>query len=283
MLLLHHRLSVGYNDDRSADASSIRGDVDSLVVVVDEHTHELADAACTAKSSEVGYEARRELGEPDDGAVHVHDKGVRAIDFSSRGLADVYGIRKFIPGSRAHEYRMQLTFDPEHVGNFDDRFLIDIRCYVGHKRQILHKTTCLAFWRITRAEHTPLTGLKCAGARYLTCLLELRGYTSHHPKGRDEAEARKYVRDAGAIHTKTLERPITRRDRADESRGDEISLELHGIERVKLVSARWLLENFVDRRFEVRVVGLEQVLEQESKQLTSSEIEDEWTQAGRYR
>lgn len=89
VLLLNHRLRVQYNDDRSADAPSVRRDVDSLVVVIDEDAHELADASCTAKASEVGHEARRELGEPNDGTINVHHKGMRAVDFRSRGLADV--------------------------------------------------------------------------------------------------------------------------------------------------------------------------------------------------
>ena len=106
VLLLNHRMSVRHNDDRPAYPAPVRRDVHSLVVMVDEYAHEFTNASCATKASEVGNEARRKPGEPDYGAIHVHHKSVRAVDFDSRGLADICSIRKLSPGPCAHKYHM---------------------------------------------------------------------------------------------------------------------------------------------------------------------------------
>ena len=51
-----------------------------------------------------------------------------------------------------------------------------------------------------------------------------------------------------------------------------VALELHGGEGVELGRARGLLQHLVDGRLQVRVERLEEVLEEQGKQLSSTSI-----------
>ena len=75
------------------------------------------------------------------------------------------------------------------------------------------------------------------------------------------------------VHFEPLERPVSGRDGAHEAGSDVVALELHGGEGVELGRARGLLQHLVNGRLQVRVERLEEVLEEQSEQLSSTSIE----------
>ena len=142
--------------------------------------------------------------------------------------------------------RGKLTFHSEHQREADNRPLLHIRRDVRHKRQILDQTTRLSLGRIARTEHAPLTRLQGSRAADLSRLFKLRGYPRHHPQRGYEAQATQNVRHARALHLESFQGPVPGGDGAHEAGGDVVPLELEGVERVELVGARGLFEDFVD-------------------------------------
>ena len=141
-----------------------------------------------------------------------------------------------------------------------------------HKRKVLHQPTRLPFRRIARAQHAPLTRLQRTRPTDLPRLLELGRDARHHPQRRDEREATEDVRDSRTVHLEPLEGPVSCRNGAHEASSDVVALELHGGEGVKLGRARGLLQHLVNGRLQVRVERLEEVLEEQSEQLSSTSI-----------
>ena len=58
-------------------------------MMVDVHAHELAETPRPPQLAEVCYEPRRVACETNNGSIHVHNERVRAVDFRSRGRADI--------------------------------------------------------------------------------------------------------------------------------------------------------------------------------------------------
>jgi len=70
------------------------------------------------------------------------------------------------------------------------------------------------------------------------------------------------VGDTCTLHPEPFQRPVARGDGPHKTGGDMITLELHSVPGIKFVGPRGLLENFIDRRLEVGVKGLEEVFKQ---------------------
>jgi hypothetical protein len=68
--------------------------------------------------------------------------------------------------------------------------------------------------------------------------------------------------DASTLHLEPLQRPVSGRYRSRKARSKVVALELHGIERVELIRARLLFQNFVDRSLEVGVVRFEEIFKE---------------------
>lgn len=62
--------------------------------------------------------------------------------------------------------------------------------------------------------------------------------------------------DTRSFHLEPFQRPVSSRNRANETRGDVVTLKLHGIECVKLIRPRGLFQDLVDSGFEIRIEGL---------------------------
>lgn len=137
-----------------------------------------------------------------------------------------------------------------------------------HQGKVFDKTASFSFWRVAGTEHTPLTGLERTWTTNFSCLLKLRRDTSHHAERTDVTQPTKDMGNSSPLHLETLKRPVSGRDRADETSGYVVALELHRVECIELGSPRRFLQYFVDRRLEVRVEGLEEIFEQKSKKLT---------------
>jgi hypothetical protein len=78
------------------------------------------------------------------------------------------------------------------------------------------------------------------------------------------------VGDSGTLHLESLERPVSRRDGADESLRDAVAVELKLLDGVELGRAVRLLEDLVDVGLEVVVELLEEIFEEERQKLTST-------------
>jgi hypothetical protein len=63
-------------------------------------------------------------------------------------------------------------------------------------------------------------------------------------------------------HFESLEMPVASGYGANEARGYVIALKLHGVIGVKFGGSRGLLQNFINRGFQISVVSFEKVLEQ---------------------
>lgn len=76
--------------------------------------------------------------------------------------------------------------------------------------------------------------------------------------------------DASALHFEPLERPVSGGDGADEAGGEDVAVEEEGVVCVEFGGAGGLFEDFVDRGFEVGVVGFEEVFEEEGEELAGT-------------
>lgn len=69
VLLSHTRLSVLNNDERSTNTTTIRGQVDGSLMVVDEYGDELRHTASTTHATEIAHELFRSTSDTKDATV----------------------------------------------------------------------------------------------------------------------------------------------------------------------------------------------------------------------
>lgn len=164
-----------FNDDhRSADTASIAGNMNGSVVMIDIDAHELADASRSSNFAKLCDKAGWISSEPNYSTVNVHHEGMGSVYFRTRGKTDVWNGRWNVRISSQYIRGTPLTFHAQHICQTDDWLLFHIGRNVSHESKILHQTAGLAFWRITGAQHTPLTGLQRSRTADLPRLLELR-------------------------------------------------------------------------------------------------------------
>lgn len=72
--LLHSADSIFDNDHRTTNSTSIRSDVNSLLLVVDVDTDEFRDFSSPTKETELGNETRTRSGQPKYVSVEVDDE-----------------------------------------------------------------------------------------------------------------------------------------------------------------------------------------------------------------
>lgn len=68
--------------------------------------------------------------------------------------------------------------------------------------------------------------------------------------------------DSSPFHLETFERPVSGRNRSNESLSDAVSVKLELFDRVEFGRSIRFLENFVDIRFEIVVELLEQIFKE---------------------
>lgn len=84
-----------FNDDEGAtDASSVRGDVDALLLDVNVDADKLVDPAGTSKNTELGDEARTAASEAEDVSVEVDDEMAFGVDLRSVEYVDICAMRE---------------------------------------------------------------------------------------------------------------------------------------------------------------------------------------------
>jgi len=81
MFRLNPWLLILYNYHWSTNPSSITGNVNGLMVVVDIYADEFAHTACTTNLAEIRHKASRYLGQADNGTVDVDNKSSGRINF----------------------------------------------------------------------------------------------------------------------------------------------------------------------------------------------------------
>jgi hypothetical protein len=63
--------------------------MNSTMVIIDVNAHELTDASCPPKFSELCHEAQRVSSKADNGPVYVDHKGVGSVYLRSCGETDI--------------------------------------------------------------------------------------------------------------------------------------------------------------------------------------------------
>ena len=98
-----------------------------------------------------------------------------------------------------------------------------------------------------------------ARSRHLAGLLELRHDARHVTESRDEREAGERLRHPRALHLEALHRPVARRDRVDETVGEDVLAD-HARRVVQLALRVHLAQRLVRVALEVGAELLEEVL-----------------------
>jgi len=86
----HLRPHVFYNDQWSADSSTVTCNIDRFVMVVYINTDKLVDFAGTPQLAELSNESGREPGNTNDETIDVNYEGGRSVDFRARGHHNVW-------------------------------------------------------------------------------------------------------------------------------------------------------------------------------------------------
>ena len=183
VLLLDFTSSIFDNNEWSADTSSIRSDVNRLLLQVDVDTDELVDPSRSTKLTESANESRSTSSKTKNVTVEVDDQVTFGIDFSSIENVDVCGTSTSSQSVRASgrlRGRYRLTLDTDQETDIPNRFFFDIGRDVSHECQILDQSTSFSFRCITRTQHSTLRWLKSTRSRNFPRLFELRRNTSHH-------------------------------------------------------------------------------------------------------
>lgn len=267
--LLDATLAVLDDDHGATNATSVRSDMDGLLLDVDVDTDELGDLAVATEEAELGDEARTAARETEHVSVEVDDEVPFGVHLCPIEDVDICEARSTVSGATWLKDGGRRTFDSDEEANVPNRLLLDIGRDVGHERQVLDESARLSFGGITRAEDTPLTRLERTRSRDLARLLELRRDASHHPERRDERQPREDVSDPRTLHLESLERPVARRDGANEALRDAVAVELELLDGVEFGRAVDLLEDLVDVGLEIVVELLEEILEEQREELTS--------------
>jgi len=153
VLLLDFTSSIFDNNEWSADTSSIRSDVNRLLLQVDVDTDELVDPSRSTKLTESANESRSTSSKTKNVTVEVDDQVTFGIDFSSIENVDVCDqLQSLKSGFRERdcERMNRLTFDTDQETDIPDGFLFDIGRDVSHESQILDQSTSFSFRCITR-------------------------------------------------------------------------------------------------------------------------------------
>jgi len=83
VLICHLRLHALYDNKRSTNTTSVAGNVDRLVVVVDVYAHEFVNLPSSSEFSELSHKASWEPRQANDQAIEVDDEGSGAVYFGT--------------------------------------------------------------------------------------------------------------------------------------------------------------------------------------------------------
>ena len=82
------------NDHWPTNASSVTGNVDGLMVMIDVDADEFAETTSSTKAAEVMNEAVREAGQADDCSIDIHYEAVRTVYLCTCSKTNVYPSHK---------------------------------------------------------------------------------------------------------------------------------------------------------------------------------------------
>lgn len=110
---------------------------------------------------------------------------------------------------------------------------------------------------------------QCTRTANLSGFLKLTADSGHHSEASNEAEATQDVRDTCSLHSKSLEMPIASCNRSVHALCNVACMTEHHIGRVRKIGNVLLSQQFVHVHLDVVIVLLEQIFEEQSKELPS--------------